>query len=139
MARRLPWPPNVWVGVSVETQTYVSRIRHLLRVPAAVRFISAEPLLGTLDLTELTNGLDWVILGGESGRGARPCELSWVRDLVDQCRAAGVAPFVKQLGSVWAREHHAADAKGRMPEDWPADLQIREMPGRERELAEATL
>jgi protein gp37 len=94
LAPRLPWPKNVWMGVSVETQAYVDRVDRLREVPAAVRFISAEPLLGplTLDLT----GIQWVIAGGESGSGFRPMDAAWVRSVRDQCVAASVPFFFKQ-------------------------------------------
>ncbi|MGH7748882.1 MAG: DUF5131 family protein, partial [Candidatus Dormibacteria bacterium] len=116
--------PNVWLGVSVESPVYCSRIRHLQRTPAAVRFLSCEPLLEPLPELPLA-GIGWVIVGGESGRGARPLELSWVRDIRQQCRAAGVSCFVKQLGSVWA----GGRGKGEDPALWPDDLRVREMPG----------
>jgi len=91
------------------------------------RFLSLEPLLGPLPSLDLA-GIDWVIVGGESGPGARPMELEWAGDLVGQCKAAGVATFVKQLGSVWARDHWAADPKGGDWERWPEDLRVREYP-----------
>ena len=107
----VPWPlPNVWLGVSVEDQPRADeRIPLLLQTPAAVRFISAEPLLGPVDLSpwllvetiggvELERWLDWVIVGGESGPGARPCNLEWIRSIVEQCHSANVKCFVKQLG-----------------------------------------
>ena len=101
-AERFPngWPSNVWIGTSVENQKYAPRITVLERIPATVRFVSAEPLLEEIDLTEwLERGaLDWVIVGGESGRGARPMNLDWVRRLRDQSFSAGVAFFLKQLG-----------------------------------------
>ena len=103
LAARLPWPPNVWMGVSVENQDQVIRARRLLDVGAAVRFLSVEPLLGPVDLRNVLfaepggRHIEWVIAGGESGPGARPCELDWLRDLRDQCQAAGVAYFLKQL------------------------------------------
>lgn len=107
------WPlPNVWLGVSVEDQASADeRIPHLLATPAAVRFISAEPLLSHIHLRpsakrheDLTPWLgagriSWVIIGGESGPGARPCDVAWIRSLVVQCRAASVPAFVKQLGA----------------------------------------
>ena len=127
------WPSNVWAVTAVESQKYAPRLDCLLRVPAKVRFISAEPLLGPLDLRRWLNCrfdhcneeiydctgcdglgprphgecgavvtppvLSWVIVGGESGHGARPMDLAWARGLVGQCQAAGVACFVKQLGS----------------------------------------
>jgi len=93
--------PNVWLGVSAERQQEADeRIPDLLATPAAVRFVSAEPLLGALDLTPwLTGVLDWVIVGGESGPGARPMHPDWVRSIRDQCVSAGVAFFFKQWGA----------------------------------------
>lgn len=91
------WPPNVWLGVSVETQQYAWRIEELLKTSAAVRFLSAEPLLGFIDLYPY-EGLDWVIAGGESGPRARPCETGWLRSLRKQSIAIGAAFFLKQLG-----------------------------------------
>ena len=93
----LDWPVNVGMGVSVETDRYAFRVGHLRRVDASVRFVSAEPLLGPLPGLDLT-GVDWLIAGGESGPGARPVNATWVRDLRDQCGAAGVAFFFKQWG-----------------------------------------
>ena len=89
--------PNVWLGTSIESREYVSRAHHLRQTPAAVRFISAEPLLGPLDGLDLT-GIDWLIAGGESGLRARPMNPAWVRDLRDRCVDAGVAFFFKQWG-----------------------------------------
>lgn len=97
MADELPWPGNVWAGVSVETAAYRHRIDDLRAVPAAVRFLSLEPLLGPLPDLDLV-GIDWVIVGGESGPRARPPQPDWVRDIRDQCLAAGVPFFFKQWG-----------------------------------------
>ncbi|WP_419946655.1 DUF5131 family protein [Candidatus Poriferisodalis sp.] len=97
IAGELDWPSNLPMGVSVETRRYAFRIDHLRKVPAAVRFVSAEPLLGPLGELDLA-GIDWVIAGGESGAGARPMELEWVTELRDRCTAAGVAFFFKQWG-----------------------------------------
>lgn len=97
VAPRLPWPSNVWMGVSVESPAFTWRIDYLRQVPAAVRFISAEPLLAALPSLNL-EGVHWLIGGGESQAGARPAENAWFRDLRDQCDAAGVAFFLKQLG-----------------------------------------
>lgn len=97
VAPRLPWPKNVWMGVSVESTAYRWRIDYLRSVPAAVRFVSAEPLIGPLHEVDLT-GIHWLIAGGESQAGARPAEELWFRNLRDQCLAAGVAFFLKQLG-----------------------------------------
>jgi protein gp37 len=94
---RLIWPSNVWMGVSIEEDRLVGRADALRMVPAAVRFISAEPLLGPLPSLNL-DGIHWLITGGESGKGARPCDPQWVRDLRDRCVAAGVAFFHKQNG-----------------------------------------
>jgi protein gp37 len=140
--------PNVWLGVSVESQKYADlRIPALLAAPAAVRFLSCEPLLGPVTLANHWIGADpyrrdepsigWVIVGGESGPGARPMDPDWASDLVGQCQEAGAAVFVKQLGSVWARDHHVGgksvaahgDTKGGNPEHWPAQFRIREYPG----------
>ena len=97
LGSRLDWPPNVWMGVSVETSRYAFRIDHLRKVPAAVRFISAEPLLSPLPGLDLSC-IDWLIVGGESGPTARPMEEAWALDLRDQCAAADVAFFFKQWG-----------------------------------------
>jgi protein gp37 len=97
LARRLPWPANVWMGVSVESEKYRWRINALRQVPAAVRFVSAEPLLSPLPDLNLRD-IHWLIAGGESQPGARPAALSWFRDLRRQCRRARVAFFLKQLG-----------------------------------------
>lgn len=181
-----PWPlPNVWIGVSVEDQPRADeRIPHLLRVPAAVRFLSVEPMLGHVDLrqiripqelhaehhdclsgysTDTPHGyianrlpdpmsrgrIDWVIVGGESGPGARPFNCGWARSTVQQCKAASVPVFVKQLGSeprttsakddfpasvAWAqRDEHGwrprlSDRKGGDMSEWPVDLRVREWP-----------
>lgn len=93
----LPWPRNVWMGVSVESARYVYRVDHLRTVPAALRFLSLEPLLGPIDDLPL-DGIGWVIVGGESGRAARPMSLAWARRIRQRCRAAGVPFFLKQLG-----------------------------------------
>ena len=99
LAPELPWPSNVWVGVSIENRRFVRRADHLRRVDAAVRFISAEPLLGPLDTLNLT-GINWLITGGESGPRHRPIKEEWVRSLRDRCTAQGVAFFHKQWGGI---------------------------------------
>lgn len=170
-------PPseNIWLGTSVEDQAAAdARIPELLATPAAVRFLSCEPLLGPVDLSRWLIGgmssqacpmchgtgvtgfgggakrcpqlcrrswaddidphLQWVIVGGESGPQARPMDLEWARSLVAQCRAAGITPFVKQLGAFpvdppgvkWPLE--LRDRKGGAIEEWPEDLRIREFP-----------
>lgn len=153
-----PWPlPNVHLGVSVENQKWADiRIKALMQTPAAVRFLSCEPLIGPVRLTrahaycpthDFSSGFcsgpcpdlilpDWVIVGGESGPGARPFDPQWAADLIDDARLAGAAPFVKQLGSVWARDTTVAgktvaahgDTKGGNPDYWPAHLRVREYP-----------
>lgn len=140
------WPlPQVWLGVSVEDQARADqRIPLLLQTPAAIRFISAEPLLGPLDLwlyldpmRQFRRRLDLVICGGESGPGARAFDIQWARDLIEQCQAATVAVFMKQLGRHPYEESenaHAAfktglkDRKGGDMAEWPPDLRVREMP-----------
>jgi protein gp37 len=138
--------PNVWIGVSVEDQaTADKRIPFLLQTPAAVRFVSVEPMLGPVDLRYLQPGdppteidalagthgllrphrgscpgLDWVICGGETGPGARQMHPEWARSLRDQCQAAGVPLFVKSL--------HISGRISKEMDEWPADLRIREFP-----------
>jgi protein gp37 len=146
----IPWPlPNVHLGVSAEDPKWAGiRVPALLATPAAVRFVSAEPLLGPVDLTwchgvnalwpDWAGGpgggtgarhplLDWVIAGGESGPGARPMDLAWARSVVAQCQEAEVPVFVKQLGSVLGKEL-AAGPKGGDWSAWPEDLRVREFP-----------
>lgn len=97
MADQFDWPRNLWMGVSVENRAVATRIDHLRDVPAAIRFLSCEPLLGPLDGINL-EGMDWVIAGGESGSNYRPMELSWARGIRDTCSDAGVPFFFKQWG-----------------------------------------
>jgi protein gp37 len=97
LADQLPWPPNLWIGVSVENASALSRVGHLRQVPAALRFLSCEPLLGPLDDIDLT-GIGWVIAGGESGPNYRPMHLEWARGLRDACQDACVPFFFKQWG-----------------------------------------
>jgi len=177
-------PANIWIGTSVEDQKRADeRIPELLKIPAKVRFLSVEPLLGPVDLgfkgstdvkfpadfkdrtekqrddwiaqtaratyiARCDNGIHWVIVGGESGPGARPCNVEWIRDIVRQCKAAGVPCFVKQLGSVpiaddvnsvgfkWTKRDcktglwslKTKHPKGGDPAEWPEDLRVREFP-----------
>nr|WP_221374358.1 phage Gp37/Gp68 family protein [Actinoplanes polyasparticus] len=151
--RDLPtWPlGNVWLGTSIESDKYVRRADALRETPAAIRFISAEPLLGPLPSLDLT-GIDWLILGGESGPGSRPLDLGWFRELIAMAEASNTAVFVKQLGSVWASKTpqvtvdewsvsasdspvSAVDKKGGDWQFWSPELRIREYP---RVAAEAT-
>lgn len=143
--------PNVWLGVSVEDQKHADlRIPALLDTPAAVRFLSCEPLLGSVDLTRIAAGskqqpdmvydalgqrygvpgrwqaatsahIDWVIVGGESGRGARPMDPAWAGQIVQQCQHSNVPVFVKQLGSRWGKQHKDID-------QFPAELRVRQFP-----------
>jgi protein gp37 len=154
------WPlPNVWLGVSVEDQTAADvRIPALLQTPAAVRFLSVEPMLGSVSLrwknstpfgvahprhlkplpdgewsicTDEYDGLrelDWVICGGESGRGARRFEMEWAEWLLAQCRAADVPFFMKQVGSNFWDTYKPKDSKGGDPAEWPPSLRVREFP-----------
>ncbi|WP_060788940.1 DUF5131 family protein, partial [Geobacillus zalihae] len=95
----LDFTPNIWMGTSVENERVTSRIDLLRKVPAKVRFLSCEPLIGPLDNLDLT-GIHWVIVGGESGPGARPMQAEWVRSIRDQCQEQRVAFFFKQWGGV---------------------------------------
>jgi protein gp37 len=99
IAKQLPWPKNVWMGVSVESDDYLFRVEHLRRVPAAVRFLSLEPLLGPLTKLDLS-GIHWVIAGGESGPGARTMNPEWARSIRDECLREGVPFHFKQWGGV---------------------------------------
>lgn len=99
ISNELPWTENVWVGVSVESPKVMSRINHLKKVPAHVRFLSCEPLIAPLPALKL-NGIQWVIVGGESGPGARPIETEWVDQIQKVCQSQNVAFFFKQWGGV---------------------------------------
>ena len=117
MSADIDWPANVWMGVSVENARYTFRIDHLRDVPAAVRFLSLEPLLGPLPGLDLA-GIHWVILGGESGPGARPMDLEWVNDIRDQCEDARVPFFFKQWGGRTPKAG-GRDLDGRTYNDMP--------------------
>lgn len=110
---------NIWLGTSIESDGYVWRAEHLRAAPAAVRFISAEPLLGPLPSLDLTN-IDWLIVGGESGRGHRPIDPGWVRDLRDRCIGAGVAFFFKQWGGIRPKSG-GRELDGRTWDEMPAE------------------
>lgn len=135
------WPlPNVWLGISVEDQKSADeRIPLLLQTPAVVRFVSYEPALGPINFeslgvcrdyrdgtSEAVTGLDWMIVGGESGPGARPFDIAWARNTIEQCKDAGVACFVKQLGANVGLP--LKDRKGGEWEEWPEDMRVREFP-----------
>jgi protein gp37 len=138
------WPlANAWLGVSVEDQaTADERIPLLLQTPAVLRFVSCEPLLGPIDFrtvpgfnrVSLSLQNWWIIVGGESGLNARPCNLWSVRSIIEQCKVAHVPCFVKQLGSQPHRGNPGTpkwpitDSKGALMEEWPLDLRVREWP-----------
>jgi protein gp37 len=134
-AKGARWPENLWAGTSITTQGTTSRIKHLLRVGDAttIRFLSVEPQRAEINIREWLARLDWVIQGGESGSSARPFHLEWALDLKDQCKEAGVAYFLKQLGSAvfsedqrrLFRDGHAGDWS-----EWPDDVRVRKMPRR---------
>ena len=117
MAPRLSWPRNVWMGVSVESADYLWRIDRLREVPATVRFLSLEPLLGPLPSLSL-DGIHWVIVGGESGPGARPMEASWVREIRRACRRDDVPFFFKQWGGV-RKKAQGRSLDGRIYDEMP--------------------
>jgi protein gp37 len=129
IANSLHWPSNVWMGVSVESDRYTFRARHLAEVPASIRFLSCEPLLGPLPSLDLY-AIDWLIVGGESGKDARPLKLQWVRHLQSHCREAQVAFFAKQLGTAWSIDRGYGRTHGGDWELWPKDLRVRQMPDR---------
>ena len=116
------WPTNVWMGVSVENKDYTFRIDHLRQTGALVKFLSLEPLLGPLADLDL-HGINWVIVGGESGPGARPLAKEWVVDIKDQCLAAHVPFFFKQWGGV-RRKHNGRVLQGRTWDEMPAQVGI---------------
>ena len=117
IADQLEWPANLWVGVSVEDDANMSRIDDLRGAPAAVRFLSCEPLLGPLPGLDL-DGIGWVIVGGESGHGHRPIGEAWVRDIRDACVAAQVPFFFKQWGGRTPKAH-GRTLDGRLHDDMP--------------------
>lgn len=144
------WPAHVWIGTTVEDQRRAEeRLPHLLAIPAPVRFVSAEPLLEAADLWRWmgpkdpgirdprgTDGIDWLVVGGESGPGARPFDVAWARSLRDQCAAASVPYFFKQMGArpIYTtdgggkRVLNLRDKKGGDPAEWPEDLRVRQWP-----------
>jgi len=122
---RIEWPPNVWMGVSVESAAYKTRIDHLRRTDAAVRFLSLEPLIGDLGTLNLDN-IDWVIVGGESGPSARPMEKRWVEAICRQCTACDVPFFFKQWGGV-QKKRAGRKLNGRTYDEMPATSTIVEL------------
>lgn len=126
MSPRIDWPANVWMGVSVEDEAVTNRIADLSATSAAVKFLSMEPLIGPVGAIDLF-GIDWVIVGGESGHGARPMREAWAIHIREQCSRAGVPFFFKQAGAVLAKAW-GASGKGADMECFPKTLQVREMP-----------
>jgi protein gp37 len=137
--------PNIWIGTSVENQNNCDRIKHLCLVKNSTRFLSIEPLLGEIDLrlndvisteSEVTvpkyQLINWVIIGGESGKNARTCNVQWIRSLVNQCQEYNIPVFVKQLGSNSVDEYgnkiKLKDKKGGDINEFPVDLKVREFP-----------
>jgi protein gp37 len=119
LAPSLEWHPNIWIGVSVENQARANqRIAYLSQVPAAVRWLSVEPLLERVDLD--LSAIHWVVVGGESGPRHRPFDVAWARSVRDQCQEAGIPFFMKQLGG-YPNKHDSLS-------DFPPDLQIQEWP-----------
>lgn len=116
-AHRIDWPANVWMGVSVESSEYLHRVEQLRTVPAAVRFLSIEPLLGPIPDLSLAD-IGWVIVGGESGPGARPMNPSWVRTIRERCLEEGVPFFFKQWGGVW-KSRQGRELDGRTWDELP--------------------
>jgi protein gp37 len=124
------WPSNLWMGVSVESAAHLDRIDDLRGTNSAVKWVSFEPLLTSIGDVDLI-GLDWIIIGGESGCSARPFHLEWARELIEQARAAGVCVFVKQMGAkpfLAGKPYPISDSHGSFMAEWPADLLIREWP-----------
>jgi protein gp37 len=120
VASQIDWPFNVWMGVSVEDSAVLNRLDDLRTVPAAVRFVSCEPLLGSLAGINLS-GIHWVIVGGESGFGARPMKIQWVREIFRACRKAQVAFFFKQWGGV-RKDLTGRELGGRTYDEMPARI-----------------
>ncbi len=117
LSPQIEWAPHIWMGVSVENEDYTDRIEHLRATGAHVKFLSVEPLLGPLPNLPL-QGIDWVIVGGESGPGARPVDPSWVTSVRDQCSRSGVAFFFKQWGGV-QKKRAGRELEGRTWDEVP--------------------
>jgi protein gp37 len=122
MAADLPWPSNVWLGVSVETSEQLWRLQELRGIPASTRFVSAEPLLGSLVGLDLA-GIHWMIAGGESGPNHRPLDPEWVREIRDACRRAGVAFFFKQWGGRTPKRN-GRELDGRLWDEMPVTTRV---------------
>ena len=117
LAESLCWPANLWMGVSVENESVLHRVLDLQQIPSAVRFLSCEPLLGPLQQLPLS-GIDWVIVGGESGPGARPVDPEWIRSIRAQCRESNTPFFFKQWGGVW-KNRNGRELDGHTYDEWP--------------------
>jgi len=117
---KLPWQPHIWMGVSVENQDYQYRIDNLRQTDAAVKFLSLEPLLGPLPSLNLA-GIDWVIVGGESGPGARSMDKDWVLEIRDQCKKSGVSFFFKQWGGI-NKKKTGRELEGRTWDEMPKHI-----------------
>lgn len=122
VAKDLPWSNNIWMGVSVEDKRVVMRVRHLQEVPSQVRFLSCEPLIGPLNDLPL-QGIHWVIVGGESGPGARPIQQEWVESILHQCRDVNVPFFFKQWGGT-RKKRNGRILHGRTYDEFPVAVQI---------------
>lgn len=122
LSDELPWAPNIWMGVSVENSDYLWRIDHLRRTKAHIKFLSIEPLLGAIGELDL-QGIDWVIVGGESGPGARRMEAAWVKDIRDQCVDEGVAFFFKQWGGV-QKKRQGRELEGQTWSEMPVPVTL---------------
>ena len=123
----IEWPDNVWMGVSVENEKVTHRIDNLRQTNAKTKFLSLEPLIGPLPNLNL-DGIDWVIVGGESGTQARMMHTSWAVDIVNQCTDAGVPVFVKQMGTAWCHTYGVKSFKGNDISLFPENLKVREYP-----------
>ena len=120
MRNTLPWPENLWAGVSIETSNYLTRANHLKMVPASVRFLSLEPLLGPIPNLDL-EGIDWVIVGGESGKNRRPMKEEWVLDIKDKCHNHNVPFFFKQWGG-FTPKANGRELQGNFYSEFPREL-----------------
>jgi len=126
LSSEIDWPANVWMGVSVESHEYTFRIDHLRKTAAAIKFLSIEPLLGPITNLDLS-GIDWAIVGGESGPGARPCLREWVVGIRKQCKAAGVPFFFKQWGG-FNKKQSGRELDGRTWDEYPQPRTARVAP-----------
>ena len=131
LSTELDWSDNVWMGVSVENQNYTPRIDNLRKTNAKIKFLSLEPLLGPLSDLDLT-GIDWVIVGGESGPGARPMEKDWVLQIRDNCKASGVPFFFKQWGGVH-KKRAGRELQGQTWDELPEAMGSRRQTSREED------